>query len=368
VRWLFIASVLLCLLLSALPLVWAVGRPWPGFFYNPFYTTNLFTDPTTPTYQAGLRTEDRVVQAGALPGQWPRIDQLHQQTALAAQQNRPLTLLWELGPVAGTIAIPVENLSWWRVLEKSGPLFVAGLMLAFLALSRKELPPERRCFAAFAALALLSAPDYFLNPGFGLESGFAPLAAPSWLTAPAKWSTYFYAPLWKIALTWGIYDLRFTIYDLLLVFLRSPSAKTPKESSIPPNRLTPDTRHPTPLFQSLIVNRQSSILLLVLLVFDLITYGYEALRTAIYNNPNYMIWHGRTAFWFEWGIFGLLLLVAQFRTKAFILHKVIALSGFLLFLFGFLIPLTFEVALPGPGPQWYALGFVGFFLATTLRA
>jgi hypothetical protein len=323
-KFLFVALVLIVFVLSLLPGLGSVSGPWPGFFYSPFYTTNIFSDVTTPAYQAGLRPEDRVIQAGALPGQWPRIASLEKETSLAAQSNRPLTLVYELGRDLAAISVQVEPLDWWRWLEKAGPLFLSGLLLAGLSLSSRFISIPQQVFAGFAALPLLAAPDYFLNPGHGLESGFVPFSAESWLTASGKWSTFLYAPLWKLAIGAG------AIYALSQLWPQ-------------PSRL----------------KRIGAALIISGLALDLISYIYEASRTALYNNPDYMVWHGRGAFWPEWIGLGVLLIVSESRRLA--RKGLLPLVGFGLFLGGFIIPTTFDMALPGPGPQWYSLGLVLFF-------
>jgi hypothetical protein len=356
-RSLFLVLVVSFLILSSLPLFWTAGRFWPGFFYSPFYTTNLFTEADTPAYQAGLRPEDRVIQAGAFPGQWLLINSLEKETTLSVKVDRPLTLVYELGRDLVAIPVQVEPLGWNRLLEKALPFFLSGLWLVLSPLSpdgaashnkgnspggaashNKGNSPggaashrshylEGRIFAGLSALALLAAPDYFLNSGNGLESGFDPaigLASDSWLTFSGKWSTYLYAPLWKLAIAAG------AVYALRLLLNHRPK-----------------------------LGRLGLALVLILLAFDLTSYAYEALRTATYNNPDYIVWHGRTAFWPEW--IGLTLLLLATEIGRLNQRSWFRLSGFLLFLGGFIIPTTFDLVLPGPGPQWYTLGLVIFW-------
>ena len=312
---------LACFTLSLLPLVWAVGRPWPGFFYSPFYTSNIFSDATTPAYQVGLRPEDRVVQAGALPGHWPRINFLASETALAAQSNRSLTLVYELGREATTIALAVESLNWLRLAEKAGPIFLAGVGLTWLSFSKANQGLFWQGFTGLSALALLAGADYFLNPGSGLESGFAPGEAADWLAASGKWSAYLYMPLWKLAVAAGL------IYAFYFLFAKNVR-----------------------------LQRASLALTLALLVFDLTSYSYEAIRTATFNNPDYIVWYSRAAFWPEWISLSLWLTLVAVRSRNW--RQYLSLAGFLLFVIGFIVPTTFDLALPGPGPQWYSLGIV----------
>ncbi len=330
----------LCFLLSVLPLVGAVGKPWPGFFYSPFYTTNVFTDASLPAQQAGLRPEDRVIQAGALPGQWPRIERLTEQTRLAAAQNHPLTLVYELGRDLVTIPVKVELLDWLRLLEKAGPLFLTGGLLFFAGLTRPNNSLAWQIFVFFSALALLAAPDYFLNAGNGRESGFLPDIS-NGLATSAKWSTFLYMPLWKIALTAGAIFYLQTIGNLQLAT---------RNSQLPP----PD--HRQLFFQSLVI---------ALLIFDLISYSYEAIKTAIYNNPDYVVWQGRTAFWPEWGGLTLLLVIGEIRRRGW--KALLPIAGYVLFLGGFIIPTVFDLTPTGSGPQWYSLGLLLYFTTQNLK-
>lgn len=311
----WIAAYTLVLWLSLGPLLGliGIGRYWPGFFYAPFYTTNLLTDPTTPAWQAGLRPSQRVVTANR-----ERIDHLSPLTFQEGAANGTLSMVWEFAREAGTIQLKVEPLGWERIFEKWGPLLVTGLLLGWLGWRGYR-------WAGLAGLALLAAIDYLLNPGSGRETGFDPagwLALGRWEIATAKWSTYFYWPFWTLvwaALGWYLIGYLFH------------------------NR-------PKNIARAIIGAVAAS---------ELGAYGYEAAKTATFNNPNYMIYHVRDVFWPGWGALLLLALAFTWQRRRNWTAWV-ALAGLLLFLLGWAVPTTFDMAWPGPGPQWYAWG-LGLF-------
>jgi hypothetical protein len=233
-----------------------------------------------------------------------------------------LSLVWEFAREAGMIQVKVEPLGWERIFEKWGPLLGTGLLLGWLGWRGYR-------WAGGAGLALLAAIDYLLNPGSGRETGFDPagwLAAGRWEWASAKWSTYFYWPLWTLAwaaLGWYIVGQLFQ------------------------NR-------PRGFAQAIIV---------ALALAELGAYSYEAAKTATFNNPNYMVYHVRGVFWPGWGALLALALVFSWQGRRS-WRGWVALGGLSLFVLGWAVPVTFDMAWPGPGPQWYAWGLALFTLAS----
>ncbi len=340
---------------SLLPLLTMLGKPWPGFFYSPFYTTNVFTDQTTPAWQAGLRPEDRVIRAGSFG-----IDQL-QIEATRVGNGGKLYLVYELGQVLTGIESKVEELEGWKLLEKAGPLFLGGIMLVGYGMwrfGRRDI--WAGIFSWLAGLGLLAAPDYFLGPGRGLESGFDPAYG------LGKWASYFYFPIWTLVLAAGWF------WAIQRIFAEK-------------KRWWGWAMGVTGL----------------VLAFDLLGYLNAVWRTATYNNPDYVVWHSRGEFWVGWLGLGLILSGHSTLTLALFLlgrenltpfplrgegrgerqlketHKldspfaskergqkvrfvIIIVVCLLLFVGGYVVPTIFDVVLPGPGPQWYCFGLVGF--------
>ncbi len=323
-RLAWVGLMIVLLWFSLGPLVGLLSGPryWPGFFYAPFYTTNIFTDLQTPAYRVGLRPEDRVIGANR-----ERIDRLAVLTARQGASGDALVLIYELGREAASIRVPVEPLGWERILEKWGPLVGAGLGLAGLAW-------RGRWVAGPSGVALLAAVDYWLNPGAGRESGFDPAGwaglEQAVLLATAKWSTYFYWPLWTLA------------WATLLWWLAHQLAVGRSRR----------------LFYALSV---------ALGCAELGAYTYEAVKTATYNNPDYITFHARAIFWFGWG--SLLALAAirlwQVRRKW---QSWAGFGGLSLFVVGWAGPTTFDSVWPGPGPQWYTWGLVAFVWFTPKKA
>lgn len=287
-------------------------RTWPGFFYAPFYTTNAFTDPTTPAWRVGLRPEDRVI---GLNGE--RIERLAQAGVKGLSGAAQFSLVYELGRELAVLEVSNEPLGWLRLLEKAGPLVAAALALLGLGLRRGLL------WGRVGALALVAALDYWLNPGAGRESGFDPVG---WwqlgggLLATAKWTTYLYWPLWT--LLWAS-----LVYGLV---------------------------------QQDRVSRRRKVALAVLgavIAGQLGAYTYEAVKTATYNNPDYIIFHVRMVFWPMWGALLTLasLLLWQKRREW---QAWAGWLGLVSFVAGYGVVTVFDSAWPGPGPQWYGLGLV----------
>jgi hypothetical protein len=299
-------------LASLLPFLAVVGRPWPGFFYNPYYTTNVFTDQTTPAWKAGLRPEDRVIIINKL-----RIDRLQPETEKAGIGGE-ITLVYELGRVLASIPVQVEELSWFRFLEKAAPMYLTGLLLCFYGWAKTDI--FLKVFQWLCGLALLIASDYFLGAGCGLESG---------LSCGSKWSAFGYWPLWSVAGAFG--------WAWLLKLLLA-SSKWYRWWGL------------------------CRLLLGLLLLLDLMHYLISALTSATYNNPDYIIWHNRGEFWLLW--LGLVVLLAaavwQKRLNLNWKKAVISGVGLGLFILGFVVPTTFDLSLPGLGPQWYSLGLALF--------
>ncbi|HEX2912900.1 MAG TPA: hypothetical protein VH186_18990 [Chloroflexia bacterium] len=303
----------LSFLLTLLPLMGFMSGPryWPGFFYAPFYTTNIFTDAQTPAAAAGLHSEDRVVGVARSD----RIDKLHEVTAQQGEAGAKIRLIYELGRELTAIQVQVEPLSWGRWLEKSGPLLLAALLMGLIGWR------ERKAFPFLLAIAVTAGLDYWLNRGAGRESGFDPaawLSAGELLSLSAKWSAFLYWPLWTLA----------CLTTALFVINRCLKGR---------------------------LRRVALILVITAALSEFGAYCYEASKSATYNNPDYIIWHARAVFWWIWGFLLLLMLgVVLSRWRRWPIW--LGLLGLAVFILGFMYPTTFDSAWSGPGPQWYALG------------
>jgi hypothetical protein len=309
---LLLLSGVLALIFSMLSLWPVIGKPWPGFFYSPFYTTNVFTDSSTPAWEAGLRPEDRVILAGN-----SRIDRLHAETEKVGNGNT-LYLVYELGRQLAGIQVQVESLDFFRLAEKALPQYFAGLLAILLA--RGSLYP---LFACISGIALIIAPNYFLAAGCGLESGFEI----SGCATIGKWSAFFYFPLWSLALGAGWLET-----GLRLIKSRRKR-----------------------LWFSSVVG--------LLLVFDLSGYLYASMNTATWNNPDFIVWHSRVEFWVGWLGFSLLFAVFHFKSGSST-RKILPLLALALFIAGFIFSTVFNIGWPGFGPQWYALSLPLFIVST----
>lgn len=286
------------------------NRYWPGFFYAPFYTTNIFTDHTTPAGKLGLLPEYRVVAVNR-----QLMEKLYPLTAEKGATGKPIALLWEVGPGRlDFLTVPVEKLEWERVLEKYGVFLLSSLLFGWLAW-RGNLA------AGWAGLFCLAAADYWFNPGAGRLSGFDPA---SWWEqgqgglASAKWSVFLYAPLGT--LLWAALSLRLT-------------------QEIESRRV-----------------RQTLVAIcLAGLLAELASYSYDAIITAIYNNPNFVIFHARTVFWgwllplglAGWGVLG----------QPQLYQKWLQLAGLIVFVAGYVVQTTFDRDVVGfLGAQWFIVG------------
>ncbi len=311
-RWGWLIALVVVAWLSVGPMIGLVTGPryWPGLFYFPFYTTNLFTDPTTPGWEAGLRPEYRLVSVNR-----ERIDRLAAQTEEQGAAGGTLLLLWESGRDAVFVRVPVVPLGWERILEKFGPLLLTSLGMTYLGWRGNNR------LAYLSGLATLAALDYWLNPGTGRESGFDPagwLSEGRFLMLSAKWSSYFYWPLWITvwaALGWHFAKLAFGGRS----------------------------------------RRGIYALIAALTLAELAWYSYEAARTATFNNPDFITLHIRAIFWPAWVIvFGLavgFLWQNRLKPKAWL-----SLAALLTFFAGWAIPTTFNNAwLFVPGPQWFVI-------------
>lgn len=301
---------LVALLLTAGPLVKA--GYWPGFFYAPFYTTDVFTGSNTPAGQAGLRPEDRVVGANL-----DRIDKLWELQQATGKEHGSLSLLYELGRELTRLKVAVEPLGWERIIEIWGPWLAATAGLIGLGWRQKSW------FCGVGGLTLLAGLDYWLNPGAGRLSGFDPLYwlnTGEWWRAASKWSAYLYWPLWTLTQTVAGYSLA---------------------------------------ARSGIADRKLKILLQIVIVTACLSewaaYSYDAWKSGNYNNPDYIIWHARAVFWPEWGALVVLSGLAAWRHKNWW-----GLVSLLIFIAGFAGPTAFDFSWPGPGPQWYIGGLAGF--------
>ena len=312
-------------LASWLPLLGALGQPMPGFIYSPFYTANIFNDASLNGYRAGLRPEDRVIQVNR-----QHIEQL---TPLAAQSGE-LYLTYELKQAL--VSIPVQAQKWTvgRLLEKSGPLLGAGCWLIWLTIRLWLTPMSRNKHSLVASvflagLALLSAPDYFLAPGAGHESGFDPISHwhnGEYLATTAKWSSYFYGLLWTLAAT------ALSIFWLQNLF---------DHTRVRPN-----------------VRQWAIATTLLLLGFDLGDYLFAALRTLRYNNPDYTVLHWRGEFWLLWPLVLTLAWVSKLKLNS---RSVIQHFCLMFLVAGFMVPTIFDWQWVGPGVQWYVIFVVVYF-------
>ena len=311
----------LVLLVSLGPMADLLAGPgdWPGFFHAPFYTTDVFTDPTTPAGRVGLHPEDRVVGVNQA-----RIDRLYTEAVARGKAGGSLSLLYELGRELTLLDVEVERLGWARILEKGGPLLATALLLAGLGWR------YRQQWAWLGGVGLVAATDYWLNPGWGRRSGFDPVAALElgrWVVAGAKWSAYLYWPLWTLIVGVGGWQIV--------------------------GRLEP-TRWRKTLWG----------LIAVAVVTEWAAYAYDAWKSANFNNPDYIVWHARAIFWPQWAaLLGLSLTLGWQRREGW---RSFAL---LVFVVGFVYPTTFDTTWPGPGPQWYAFGFaIAVYQLTVSRA
>lgn len=330
----------------------------PGFIYSPFYTTNLFTDPTLNGYQMALRPEDRVIEVNK-----ERIDQLD----TAVVRNAKVYLVYELVHALVGIRVPVQNWTINRMLEKASPLFLSGILLLWLNVrwllavqlvpvkaGAENDPPDntdgsrsqpRRenekwliLSGVLAGLALLTAPDYFLAPGAGLNSGFDPVArwqAGEVLALTSKWSAYLYYPLWTLAAAaCGVFQLK-----QLITKIRWQR-----------------------WFMGIVGG---------LVTFDLADYIYAAYLTYRYNNPDYFVWHVRGEFWLLWPLLLILVWVNIFMSENTSLKNygtpsnfkpnLIAGICFSLFVVTFIVPTVFDWSLPGFGVQWWSFLAIPYF-------
>lgn len=285
-------------------------RFWPGFFYAPFYTNSVFSDPTTPAARAGLAPEDRVIGLNGV-----RVEFLREITARQAKAGGNISLVYELGRELSALNLSVERQSWERLLEKWAIFGPGGLGLAAWGWRKDSW------LALVGATLLMASGDYWLNPGAGRESGFDPgsfLASGEWSLVTTKWSTYFYWPLWLgvwLVVGLGMVE-RLKASRNLLKLLR--------------------------------------IILVTLSLTGLAVYLYEAARTARFNNPDYIIFYFRLIWGPGWAFglaIGLWVALRQNKWQSWL-----SLAGLVLLAGGFGAATLFEVALPGPGPQWYALG------------
>lgn len=299
---------------SLLPLLsFAAGeRYWPGFFYAPFYTNSVFSDLTVPAAIAGLRPEDRVIGLNGV-----RIEFLRQITAQQGAVGGRVSLVYELGRELAAISVPVEHQPWGRLLDKWAVFGLGGLGLAGWGWRKREKP------AQVGALVLVASGDYWLNPGAERLSGFDPAsfgASGEWSLATAKWSTYFYWPLW-LAL-WGVVG-----WELI-------------------GRLRVRPR----------ISRFLKILLLTFALAELAVYAYEATRTATFNNPDYITFHVRTVYWPGFALVLILAILVAGQQRRW--NWWLGLAGLIAFGAGLGASAFYAVTVVGPGPQWYGLGLV----------
>ncbi|NWJ45748.1 MAG: hypothetical protein HXX08_07705 [Chloroflexi bacterium] len=288
---------------------------WQGFFYSPFYTTNVFTDSATPAWQVGLRPEDRVVMVA---GQ--RIDQLQLLTVKAGLAGKSLNLVYELGRVLTAIDVNIQVLDWSRYFEKNAPFLLASLSLIWIGVITRKSPLLLRIFCTLSGVALGIAPNYYLANGCGLESGLETQCLLS-----GKWSTYLYNPLWSvtvaIGLCWYLSELvekkRWRLWAQGLVLLA--------------------------LLISLAGFLQASII------------------SANYNNPDYVVWQSRGEFWFLWGSLLVLALMRVWRRKRQREWGLLTVACLLVFTGGFIFVTVFDIVIIGLGQQWYTLALPLYF-------
>lgn len=299
---------------TLLPLVsfGAGDRYWPGLFYAPFYTNAVFTDPATPAARAGLRPEDRVIGQNGV-----RIEFLRELVTAEGRLGGNVSLVYELGRELAAIKVPVEQLGFERLFDKWAVFVLGGFGLAGWGWRKKS------GLAMAGAVLLMVSGDYWLNPGAERLSGFDPasfLASGEWGMATTKWSTYFNWPLW--VLVWLVVGLELA------------------------GRLKTRRR---------VVKLLRSVLATLALT-ELAVYIYEAARTARFNNPDYITFHLRLVWWPGWLLLlflGLWVAVQRNRWQIWL-----ALVGLIMLVVGFGATTLYAVEVPGPGPQWYALGLV----------
>lgn len=309
------------LILTVLPLFGRLIQPHSGFFYAPFYTNNLFTDTAMPAYQAGLRPEYRIVSVNHR-----LIDRLQAETNTLGAGGT-LFLIWELGNIADIIAVKVETLNLWRLLEKVLPFVLIALVLYRQSL--KNQPALLKAALGLAALAITSGIDYFFVSGAGLGSGFDPsarLAQADYLGLLAKWSAHLYFPLWSPVLAIGA-----AYFSGIWLKQRKKWRNW---------------------FWSVIALATFS---------NLCGHFYSAVLSIIYNNPNFTIFYSRGEFWLVWLPFsGFALLTLWLKIEAAFQQKVLISAGAGLFLTGYVAPTIFgKILLPAVGVQWWALLGVG---------
>ena len=305
---------ILVALATLLPLLsFAAGeRYWPGLFYAPFYTNNVFSDPSVPAAVAGLKPEDRVIGLNGV-----RIEFLREITVRQGQANSSIALVYELGRELAALNVPVEKQSWGRLFDKWAVFGLGGLGLAAWGWRRQNR------LAQVGGLILLASGDYWLNPGAERLSGFDPaafVASGEWGMAPAKWSTYFYWPLWLAlwgVVGWGLIE-RLAGRRKIRVFLK--------------------------------------ILLATFALAELAVYTYEAVRTARFNNPDYITFHIRAVWWPGWALVFILAAWVCWKQRRW--KGWLGLAGLIVLVVGPGAMAFYAVLVPGPGPQWYALGLV----------
>jgi hypothetical protein len=308
----FLIFPLVIFLLSFLPVLgFATGtRCWSGFFYAPFYTTNIFTDSTTPGWQAGLRPEYRVVLVNRQP-----MSRLH----VLTEQSGTLRLLWEVGPARlDEIDVPVEQLAWSRILEKYAPFYAIGLFLVWLGWRRQLF------LAMVGAAAIFAAADYWLNFGAGTQSGFEPGAWLTILNTTSKWSTFCYVPL--LTLLWA--TLNWHLLEQVITRQR--------------------------------VRRLLQAVVVAFGAGEIAAYAWNAGITAIFNNPNYVIFHTRTVFW-AWLLPLALAFALAVRRRPRWVKDWLDCAGLLIFIVGYLAQTIFDrVFWDSVGAQWWLTGLVLF--------
>lgn len=308
--WLVIFSLVTVATLLPLVSFSAGDRYWPGFFYAPFYTNGVFTDPTTPAARAGLAPEDRVIGQNGV-----RIEFLREMVTAEGRLGGDVSLVYELGRELAAIKVPVEKLGFDRLFDKWAVFVIGGLGLAAWGWRKKS------GLALIGSLLLMASGDYWLNPGAERLSGFDPasfIASGEWGMATTKWSTYFYGPLW--VLVWLVIGLELA------------------------GRLKARRR-----FLKL-----TRIVLATLTLTELAVYIYEAIRTARFNNPDYITFHFRLVWWPGWLLLLFLGLWVAFQRKRW--QSWLALVGLIVVVVGFGATTLYAVEVPGSGPQWYALG------------
>jgi hypothetical protein len=314
---LFPLSSLLFPLLACLPLIGMLNQPHSGFFYAPYYTNNIFTDPTMPGYQAGLRPEYRVVSVNR-----QLIDRLPAEIANTGVGGT-LFYVWELGNIADIISLKVESLSFWRLAEKASPFVLTALLLFWAAIRVKSLLLKTALYLSGGAVS--AGLDYFLVSGVGLKSGFDPalrLAQGDYLGLVGKWSAYAYFPLWSLALA------SWTLYFWGLWLEKYPQWR----------------------------KWAGSVIILVAFC-NFSGHLYSSVLTEIYNNPNFTIFYSRGEFWLLWLPFTLFAIATIWlKLRISIRRRVLVTFGFILFITGYVASTIFDRnLLPFIGAQWWAL-------------